>query len=329
MDNLAATQQISTIDKTMLTSSPNATIMGAPVKCPVCGTENAPSEQYCGNCGFLLASTPETEVAVASGNEARLTDASGEREYFLKEGENTVGRENTDVLLNDGTVSRRHAIITLEGGKCSVQDLGSTNGTFVAGQQIRGEEKAELADGGEVKFGSAVLRLKLPEASETPSAEPVTEVNDVTEAPTSEAQASEPNSNTWDIPAAAAPQAPVETADQQIEGPTPVASLVSTTDPSKVFPVLEGLNTIGRRSDNSIVITGDSYISGAHAELVADERGFWLLDVGSTNGTVLNGARITPNSRMALDTGDDIVFGQTAVKFQLVEHEAVAESADE
>jgi pSer/pThr/pTyr-binding forkhead associated (FHA) protein len=58
----------------------------------------------------------------------------------LREGENTVGRESScDVVVNDPSVSRRHAIITVGPGGVTVKDLGSKNRTLVNNTRIEGE----------------------------------------------------------------------------------------------------------------------------------------------------------------------------------------------
>jgi len=297
-----------------------ATLLGTTVTCPVCGTENAPNEKYCGECGFLLSSTPgEAAPVVEASEQARLVDVSGQREYPLHEGENTVGREATDILLGDPSVSRRHALIILDAGKCSIEDVGSTNGTYVGGKQIQAGERVELADGVELKFGSAVVLLKMPPAPE--AAEP-SEAGEAVEAPAEEIAVEEVESEAEEVAEVAGVPETEEPEEAVTPEVAPVARLVSTTDPSREFAVVSGSNTIGRGAGNDIVLSDDPYVSGSHAELIADERGFWLMDVGSTNGTTLNGSRIEANSRMALSDGDEIVFGQTTVRLEIPGQEA-------
>jgi predicted component of type VI protein secretion system len=72
----------------------------------------------------------------------------------------TIGREGCDITLSDPDVSRRHAAIQVVGDEVSIEDLGSTNGTFVNGQRI--EVRRRLGDGDEVKIGSTVWRLRAP-----------------------------------------------------------------------------------------------------------------------------------------------------------------------
>lgn len=313
MENFGATQQMNVSDRTMVSPAAGGqvTLLGTPIKCAICGTENAPTEKYCGDCGFLLASTPvETSAAVPMGEQARLVASSGQMEYFLKLGENTVGRESADVLLPDPAISRRHARVTLDDdGKCWVEDFGSTNGTYVAGNQVSQSQRIEAADGVEIKFGSVSLILRLPSpvaVEETLSEEIPVDAEVTTAAPESDASVSDEGA------------APLTEETAEVEIP-PVARLFSASDPAKDFRINEGPNNVGRRSTNDIVITDDQYVSGSHAQIVVDQLGMWLIDVGSTNGTVLNGSKIAPNMRMALSGDDEIVFGQTSLKFHVDE----------
>ena len=71
--------------------------------------------------------------------------------FLLDEDLNTVGRHpNADVFLDDVTVSRRHAEISREGGKFTVTDLGSLNGTYYEGELV---ESQVLANQAELQIG--------------------------------------------------------------------------------------------------------------------------------------------------------------------------------
>ena len=77
---------------------------------------------------------------------------------------------------------------------------------------------------------------------------------------------------------------------------------------------LEPVTTLGRDLSNDIVIT-DAYASGHHARVERLEDGrFWLIDVGSSNGTLLNGQRVRPNDPIPLDPGDVITIGKVDLK---------------
>jgi hypothetical protein len=107
-----ATDELAPAEKTVM-AGPEQTQMGATVTCPVCETQNAPGEAWCAECGFKLGSVPgEAEPLDLTLVPAILTDLRG-NSYPLEEGKNTVGRMNTNVLLNHATVSRRHAKIVI------------------------------------------------------------------------------------------------------------------------------------------------------------------------------------------------------------------------
>jgi hypothetical protein len=69
--------------------------------------------------------------------------------------------------------------------------------------------------------------------------------------------------------------------------------------------------TVGRSEDNDIVIP-DPNVSRRHARLSRADNGFVVEDLGSTNGTLLDGA---PIDRERIDDGDEITFGQSVARF--------------
>ena len=74
----------------------------------------------------------------------------------LREGENVIGRDADVVVIVDSrSVSHRHAVITLDGHRATLSDLGSKNGTFVNAHPLRAP--AVLADGDEIVVGTARL----------------------------------------------------------------------------------------------------------------------------------------------------------------------------
>ena len=76
----------------------------------------------------------------------------GHRRYVLSDGVNSVGREtNSTVCINDPSVSRGHARITIEDGQATIEDLNSKNGTQVMGELLKAPRV--LNDGDEVEFG--------------------------------------------------------------------------------------------------------------------------------------------------------------------------------
>jgi adenylate cyclase len=66
-------------------------------------------------------------------------------------------------LTPDDSVSRPHACIWVEHGKYWIEDLGSTHGTLVSGEQIRGKVKRLLRADDTIKVGRTILRVEMPD----------------------------------------------------------------------------------------------------------------------------------------------------------------------
>ena len=76
--------------------------------------------------------------------------------YPLEGDEISIGRDNTNtVAISDAEVSRRHARMELRGSAYVIQDLGSTNGTFVNGSHVSGMQA--LNPGDTVSFGEGIV----------------------------------------------------------------------------------------------------------------------------------------------------------------------------
>ncbi len=70
----------------------------------------------------------------------------------------TIGRDSTNgVAINDAEVSRKHARLMFQGGKYVLEDLGSTNGTFVNGQRLAGQ--VVLKSGDVVSLGEQIVLM--------------------------------------------------------------------------------------------------------------------------------------------------------------------------
>jgi adenylate cyclase len=81
------------------------------------------------------------------------------------------------------------------------------------------------------------------------------------------------------------------------------------------FALVEGKCwTVGRGEENNVVIK-DRCLSRNHAMLQCTEGGYYLIDMGSSNGTFVNGRRV--NIPVIIHNGDTITFGQTELKFFL------------
>ena len=144
--------------------------------CPECGFVNPEGANYCQKCGAFLAEeaapgavtaqyelgeTSESEAvseAPASASGPTLVIRTGGRagDSFTLDGERfTVGRDtDSDVFLDDVTVSRNHAVIVRRADGLHIDDLGSLNGSYVNRRRI---ESHKLADGDEMQIGKFKL----------------------------------------------------------------------------------------------------------------------------------------------------------------------------
>src|SRR5690242_21721461 len=80
-----------------------------------------------------------------------------------------VGRaSDLDMVLVEDMVSRKHAKITASGEQIVIQDMGSTNGTFVNGEKIK---KARLKEGDRILIGTSIIKLMAVDNSQVVSEE--------------------------------------------------------------------------------------------------------------------------------------------------------------
>ncbi len=72
--------------------------------------------------------------------------------------------------------------------------------------------------------------------------------------------------------------------------------------------------TVGRGPENGVRIDGDDFASARHARIDPRPDGAWVMDLGSTNGTFVNGARVT--IERLLQPGDVLRVGQTELRLE-------------
>ena len=139
--------------------------------CQECGYRNAATAHYCAKCGTLLDADASDDTAtyqgdsdtqdipVAPGHELpalviRTGGRAGEH-IALHAPRETIGRAGeASILLDDVTVSRRHAAIEEEADGRYLVDLASLNGTYVNNRRI---ERVRLRDGDELQIGKFKL----------------------------------------------------------------------------------------------------------------------------------------------------------------------------
>ena len=99
--------------------------------------------------------------------------------------------------------------------------------------------------------------------------------------------------------------------------PTPGALIVAsspTLPQDDRHPLDSAPLTIGRSADNDIELRGDQFASAAHARVDPRPDGVWLHDLGSTNGTFVNGIKLDSPRRLA--PGDVVRVGETDLRYE-------------
>jgi uncharacterized Zn finger protein (UPF0148 family) len=145
--------------------------------CPACGSEIEAGDAFCSTCGFALqavsvpSAAPAPVVKPAAAGPRLIVRTSGAEIPLPDKDEITVGREDPvsgifpDVDLTphggeEGGVSRRHARLVKDGGKYYVEDLDSTNFTFVNKQKLAPKARHVVGEGDEVRFGRVAVELR-------------------------------------------------------------------------------------------------------------------------------------------------------------------------
>jgi predicted component of type VI protein secretion system len=143
--------------------------------------------------------------------------------YPLEAAEIIIGREASNgVAINDAEISRKHAKLSLHGSAYVIQDLGSTNGSFVNGQRLTGTQV--LNPGDTVSFGENIVMIY--EATQDPNATVISSA----QAPKTVAPARKPAPSSTPAP----PPAQAQVYSGQVPaGPVPMAAAPA----KKKFPV--------------------------------------------------------------------------------------------
>ncbi|MEV5984358.1 FHA domain-containing protein [Streptomyces sp. NPDC052051] len=255
----------------------------------------------------------------------------------------TLGRDpQGDIVLDDARVSWRHATIAWNGRSWAIEDHGSTNGTFVQGRRIQQEE---IGPGSAVNLGNPTdgPRVTLSGAAgAAPQAQPQQpyaaqganagwaqqQAAPQQQAPQQQAPQQQAPQQSWQQPQQqAAPQqksqqpAPQQAAAQiPQQGPGGGAgapSVYGDRSPTTFHQFSLGrVMRIGRALENELVVS-DLQVSRHHAEFHATPDGrFEIRDLGSHNGTFVNGMPIGKSGSALLGPHDIVGVGHST--FRLV-----------
>jgi pSer/pThr/pTyr-binding forkhead associated (FHA) protein len=209
------------------------------------------------------------------------------REFALSKTEASIGRAATsDIALQDSKVSRAHTRIECGPDGCWVVDLGSANGTKLNGAVVT---RDRLCSGDIISVGTSSLRYEA--ASELSDDLDLTSID-------TDAQLETMLTET---------AIPTELSETRI----PRLAVHSRTRTWEV-PLEGDAVTIGRTNDNTIVLDSQR-VSRHHARVEQTADGFILHDLGSGNGTFVNGQKVTDRK---LEDGDTIHIGGFRLLFK-------------
>ncbi|MGW1213380.1 FHA domain-containing protein [Streptomyces sp. NPDC002499] len=233
----------------------------------------------------------------------------------------TLGRDpQGDIVLDDARVSWRHATISWGGRSWVIEDHGSTNGTFVQGQRIH---QMEIGPGSAVHLGNATdgpLLSASGAATATPQAQPQQQPYAAQGASPGWAQQAPPQQAPqagWQQPQQATPQQPAAHIPPQqnsggVAGAPPVYGDRSPTTFHQFS--IGRVMRIGRALENELVVS-DLQVSRNHAEFHSMPDGrMEIRDLGSHNGTYVNGQPIAKGGSQLLGPTDIVGVGHSTFR---------------
>ena len=248
----------------------------ATVTCPQCAHINAPSNLFCGSCGFRLGggaapakAAPAAAAASALPGNVVLTalraDGSEAGTYNLPGGTVTVGRETGSIFAGDSYLSPRHATFKQGTGRLTVKDEASLNGVY---KKLVRDMPVELHPNDMFRIGQEIIKF-----------EPL-----------------------MSIPSSADG---VERLGSPAKGYVGRIALVIGRDVTgNAFPIPESGVHLGRERGD-VLFPEDGYVSGLHCRISWEGGRLTLTDLGSSNGSFLRLREETD-----IKSGDVLLMGQ-------------------
>lgn len=181
-----------------------------------------------------------------------IQDSNGQvvAQVSFEQGTYTIGRmESCDITLNSTSVSRQHAKLFIQNGRCFIEDAGSANGVVVDGQRVVGQR--DLGTASQIQLGDFYLFLEFQRQGLSNEQRVL---------------------QTMFIPRDSDHHKIVRIYDSFA---------------GEEFVLSEVENTIGRTDENFILLS-DASISRHHAKILRDGEKHRVVDLGSSNGTSIN-----------------------------------------
>jgi len=240
--------------------------------------------------------TGAARATLTSGG--RLVSLVDGKEYVVSERGLVIGRDaGSDVVVPRNEVSRRHAEVAPTDSGYVVRDM-SSNGVYVNGERVQGSQRLARAD--VIRVGGEEFRFYADVVNPTPaSASPATGEGVVLRADTPTPSLANTLFNQRVIDD---PRTVLATLEVLNEGPSKGVR----------YQIRTPLAHIGRGTNSDVRLTDES-VSEMHAKLQRRDDGWYAVDMNSTNGTWVNGSRVTGERR--LEGAPDIRFGGVKLRF--------------
>lgn len=208
------------------------------------------------------------------------------REFVLTEGATaTIGRSpHNEICIPERHVSREHAVINFRDGIFMITDLNSANGTFVNDRKL--SDPFPLADGDVIRLYVPILHFSAAVSTE-------------------ECEQAR-STGTLIVPASSSDR--------------PVLHITSGPQADAEIPLLTPLVTIGRATRDATwdISLQDRAVSRPHCQIARQDDGQWVItDLGSVNGTLVNGLPLEAHQPHALADGTVITLGETTILFRM------------
>lgn len=254
------------------------------------------------------------------------------REHIISKPRTVIGRnELSDIpLFGDTNIAPAHAVIEMQAGRHVLHDGGTPAGTAVNGQAVK---MAQLKDGDIIQIGSMRLEFREKATASRIAPPPVDVAPKQINIPSMDGicpycgtKKSASGQCACSVGAGSPPSPNVGSGvvlpTQHSVSQTPTAAtgsgprLVGLSGPyaGQVFNLYASPVSIGREPGRDVELPMDTTVSRNHASIRNENGVFIVNDEGSSNGTMVNGMKITSQP---LSPGDTVQFGSSAFRFEI------------
>ena len=238
---------------------------------------------------FEHESENESEEETLPAKITVLKDGETLQEFVIETLPFNIGRKSDNhVVLDEKNVSRKHAEIVMTDDRYMIRDLGSTGGTLVNGNPVN---ELDIHTGDMIGIGNFQLRFDSgdPEDERT--------VFDADEGTVIEEDGT----------------ALDEDRTRFYEEPEATLVIIQSENLEENVHLTDEEVVLGREEDADIVID-DQRVSRKHCKIALTDGRYVLTDLGSSNGTFINGQKVTEKD---LENGDKIQIGNTILQFEI------------